>query len=174
MKIAIGSKNPVKVAAVTDGLKEAFPKAEFVSVDVKSGVSSQPVGDDETVKGATNRATEALKKIGADLGVGLEGGVEETKHGMMATVWCAIIDVKGNIGLGGGLHIHIPEVVAKKIRNGVELGKAMDELTNRKDTKHQEGALGILTKGLIDRKTGYESLVRLAAAKFLNPDLYSR
>ncbi len=174
MKIAIGSKNPVKVAAVRDGLKNAFPKAEFVSIEVKSGVSNQPIGDEETVRGAINRATQALKSSKADLGVGLEGGVEETKHGMMATVWCAIVDVKGKIGLGGGLHIHIPEIVAEKIRKGVELGKAMDELTNRKDTKHQEGAIGILTKGLIDRKTGYESLVRLATAKFLNPDLYSR
>ena len=173
MKIAIGSKNPVKVAAVTDGLREAFPEAEFVAVEVDSGISSQPLGDDETIRGAVNRAKESLKVCGADLGVGLEGGVKDTEHGMMNTVWCAIADNKGKVSLGGGLHIHIPNIVAEKIRKGMELGKAMDELTNRENTKQQEGAIGILTKGLIDRKRGYESLVRLATTKILNSDLYS-
>ena len=172
MKIAIGSKNPVKLAAVKDGLIEAFPQAEFIPIGVESGVSNQPIGDEETSKGAINRAHNSLKAIGADLGVGLEGGVKETDHGMMGTVWVAIVDAKGKVSLGGGLHYHVPDFVAEKIKNGMELGKAMDELTKRKNTKHHEGAIGILTKGLIDRKNAYESLVRLATTKHLNPELY--
>ncbi len=172
MKIAIGSTNPVKFEAVKDGLKEAFSGADFVAIEVMSGVSDQPIGDEETKKGAINRAKEALKATHADLGVGLEGGIEETEHGMMGTVWCAIVDGKGKVSLGGGLHAHVPESVAQKIRKGMELGKAMDELTGKQNTKHKEGAIGILTKGLIDRKKAYESLVRLASTKFVSPELY--
>src|SRR3989338_2456718 len=172
MKISIGSKNPVKIAAVKDGLAETFPGAEFLPIEVNSSVSAQPIGDEETSKGAINRAKEALKATGADFGVGLEGGVKETEHGMMGTVWCAIVDKNGKISLGGGLHYHVPDFAADKIRKGVELGKAMDELTKRKNTKHQEGAIGIVTKGVIDRKKAYESIVRLAVAKHVSHELY--
>ena len=172
MKIAIGSKNPVKIKAVEDGLKEVFPQAEFVSVEVGSGISNQPFGDEETIKGATNRAKEALKISGADLGVGLEGGVKETEHGMMNTVWAAIVDGEGRTSLGGGLHFLLPPEVAGWIRGGMELGKAIDKLTSRENVKQQEGAIGVLTKGLLNRKGAYESLVRLATTKFLNPELY--
>ncbi len=172
MKIAIGSKNPVKIAAVRDGLIEAFPYAEFVAVEASSGVSDQPIGDGETTKGAINRAQNALKELNADLGVGLEGGVKETEHGMMGTVWCAIVDKYGKVSLGGGLNYHIPWEVERMIKNGIELGKAMDILSKQENTKHKEGSIGILTKGLIDRKKGYESLVRLAAAKHVSPEFY--
>ena len=172
MKIAIGFKNPVKVAAVKDGLIEAFPNAEFVGIDVLSGVSDQPFGDEETIKGSINRAQAALKASGADLAVGLEGGVKETAHGMMNTVWVAIIDKTGKVSLGGGLHAHVPERVAEKVRKGMELGKAMDDLTGRRNTKQNEGAIGILTGGLIDRKRAYESLVRIATTKFMTPEFF--
>ncbi len=172
MKIAIGSKNPVKFAAVRDGLIEAFPYAEFVAVEVSSGVREQPVGDEETTKGAINRAQNALKAAGADMGVGLEGGVKETEHGMMGTVWVAIADKYGKVSLGGGLNFHIPWEVERKIKQGSELGKAMDELVKQENTKHKEGAIGILTGGLIDRKKAYESLVRLATTKFMRPEFY--
>lgn len=172
MKIAIGSKNPVKFAAVKDGLIDAFPYAEFIPVEVNSNVSAQPIGDEETSKGAITRAQEALKTTQADFGVGLEGGVKETEHGMMGTVWCAMVDRNGKVSLGGGLHYHVPWEVERMIKNGIELGKAMDILTKQENTKHKEGAIGILTGGLIDRKKAYESLVRLATTKFMRPELY--
>jgi len=172
MKIAIGSQNPVKIEAVKDGLSKAFPRSDFIPVEVESGVPDQPMGDDETTKGAINRAKRAVEATGADIGIGLEGGVVETDHGMMNTVWVAIVDGKGKISLGGGLHAHLPEQVAVKIRKGMELGRAMDEMTGKQNTKQKEGAIGILTKGLIDRKDAYESLVRLASTKFVSPEFF--
>lgn len=172
MKIAIGSQNPVKLEAVKDGLSKVFPRSDFIPVEVESGVPDQPIGDHETSKGAINRAKRAIEATGADLGVGLEGGVEDTDHGMMNTVWVAIVDGKGKVSLGGGLHAHVPETVAIKIRKGMELGMAMDELTGKQNTKHKEGSIGILTKGLINRKEAYESIVRLAVTKFVSPELF--
>ncbi|MGD6950116.1 DUF84 family protein, partial [Bacillus mobilis] len=72
MKIIIGSKNPAKIGAVEAIFNESG--IEVDSVDVPSGVSDQPFTDDETIKGAVQRAELALKEGGGDIGIGLEGG----------------------------------------------------------------------------------------------------
>ncbi len=48
MKIIIGSKNPAKVKAVQD----VFQKygAEYMTLDIPSGVNNQPFSDEETIK----------------------------------------------------------------------------------------------------------------------------
>jgi non-canonical (house-cleaning) NTP pyrophosphatase len=62
----------------------------------------------------------------------------------------------------------LPESVARLIRErGLELGHAMDELTGQRETKHGAGAVGILTRGLVDRQAAYEVLVSYALASFL-------
>jgi non-canonical (house-cleaning) NTP pyrophosphatase len=132
MRIAIGSTNPVKCSATRAVLTPLFPDAEYVCRDVPSGVSVQPWGDVETRTGALNRARAALEQTGADLAVGLEGGVQE----------------------------------------GLELGAAMDHLVHQHNTKHQNGAIGILTNNLETRQSAYETIIRLALAPFQNPAWY--
>ena len=56
-KIYIGSKNPAKIAAV----EEVFINYSIISQDVDSGVSCQPIGDEETIQGALNRALKFLQ-----------------------------------------------------------------------------------------------------------------
>jgi inosine/xanthosine triphosphatase len=142
-------------------------------VSVASTVSDQPFGDDETIRGALARATAAREATGADLGVGIEGGVVETPDGSMHTcAWAAIVDAHGRTGVGGSLAMPLPRRVAELIRSGVELGHAMDRLIGAHNTKHGAGAVGILTAGLVDRQRAYEILVSYAAAPFLTPELY--
>jgi len=167
MKIAIGSKNPVKIAAAKAILAQVFPHAKFVSVAVSSGVPEQPWGDDETRQGAENRAQAVLAATSADFGLGLEGGVMETPIGIMTCAWCAIVDAGGKVGFGGGLNMLLPKSVADILRAGGELGPAMDALSNTHNSKHKQGAIGILTNGLSSRQTAYEQLVATAAAPFV-------
>ena len=75
MKIAIGSENPVKVAAVQSVVAQVWPSALILPLTVDSGVSAMPLSDHECIAGARNRARSALQKKEADLGIGLEGGV---------------------------------------------------------------------------------------------------
>ena len=78
MRIVVGSKNPVKLAAVRQAFFRAFPDRPLVCVghDVPSGVSDQPWGHAETRTGALQRARGALlAETGADYAVGIEGGV---------------------------------------------------------------------------------------------------
>ncbi|HWL12648.1 MAG TPA: DUF84 family protein, partial [Ureibacillus sp.] len=86
MKIAIGTKNPTKVKAVNDAFA-SFIEAEFISTNVPSNVSAQPLTDLETLTGAINRAKNALEAERADLGVGLEGGLIKTDFGYFLCNW---------------------------------------------------------------------------------------
>lgn len=149
-----------------------FDQPRFSAVDVPSGVSAQPWGDDETVTGAYNRAQEVLDTTSADLGVGLEGGVIETRFGLMTCAWCVLLRRDGTAGIGGGAKMLLPPSVATDVRAGMELGHAMDQLIGEQNTKHKAGAIGILTNNLLDRQTAYENIIQLAAAPFRQPDYY--
>jgi inosine/xanthosine triphosphatase len=172
MRIAIGSTNPVKCSAARAVLTPLFPGAEFVCLDVPSGVSAQPWGDVETRTGAFNRARAALEQTGAALAIGLEGGVQDSEFGLLTAAWCALVDRHGRTGVGGNSCALLPSAVAEQVRQGVELGAAMDRLVNRQNTKHQNGAIGILTNNLETRQSAYETIIRLALAPFQNPDWY--
>jgi len=76
--VVIGSTNPSKLQAVQMGFSSVFPEREFVflTAEVYSGVSNQPMGDQETLTGARNRAFHASEAYPqADYWVGLEGGL---------------------------------------------------------------------------------------------------
>lgn len=176
--IAVGSTNPVKIGAVRavfGALSTTLPTPVIDGIAVASTVSDQPFGDDETIRGALARATAARDALGADLGVGIEGGVVEYADGSMRTcAWAAVIDARGRAGVGGSLAMPLPNEVAAMIRGGRELGDAMDRLVGEHDTKRGKGAVGILTAGLVDRQRAYEVLVSYALAPLLTPEWYGR
>lgn len=172
MRIAIGSTNPVKCNAARAVLGSVFTSAHFEAIEAPSGVSAQPWGDSETRRGAYNRACAALRLTGADLGVGLEGGVQETEFGLMTAAWCVLVAADGRIGIGGNSCVLLPESVAHAVRQGLELGPAIDALAQRENTRQQNGAIGILTDDLETRQSAYETIIRLALAPFQHPDWY--
>lgn len=173
--VAVGSLNPVKIGAVREIISALAPQATITGISVASTVPDQPFGDDETIRGAIARATAARHALDADLGVGVEGGVVEESDGAMRTcAWAAIVDRTGRSGVGGSLAMPLPDRVAEMIREGLELGHAMDRLIGGHDTKRGKGAVGILTAGLVDRQRAYAALVAYAVAPFASPDLFER
>ena len=171
--IAVGSTNPVKIGAARAVLRMRWPDARVEGISVPSTVRDQPFGDDETIRGALARARAAREALGADLGVGIEGGVVESPDGTMRTcAWAAIVDGDGRQGVGGSLSMQLPARVAAMIRDGLELGHAMDQLIDARNTKHGAGAVGILTDGMVDRQRAYEIIVTYALAPFITPQLY--
>lgn len=175
--VAVGSTNPVKVAAVRAVLARVAPDAAVQAVAVPSGVPDQPWGDAETRRGATARALAARAACAADLGVGIEGGVveddadaEATAPGRLRTcAWAAVAGPDGRVHVGGSLAMPLPEAVAARVRAGAELGHAMDALLDTTGTKHRGGAVGVLTGGLIDRRQAYEVILTYALAPLLEP-----
>ena len=173
MKIAIGSTNPTKVRAAKKILRKIHPRAEFVALEVASGVPGQPHGDKQTRRGAVNRARAARKQTQADWGIGLEAGIIATEYGVMTCAWVAIVDRQGRVGVGGSTNMLLPDTVVKRLRAGAELGEAMDEFTNIDNVKHKMGAIGVLTRGLSNRQKAYEEIVKLALVRFLWKSKYS-
>jgi inosine/xanthosine triphosphatase len=170
---AVGSTNPVKVAAARAVLTRAFPECAVHGLPVPSGVPDQPWGDDETRRGAAERARGALGALrGAPgaLGIGFEGGVVDEGGTLRTCAWAAVATPDGRVHLGGSLAMPLPEAVARRLRAGQELGTAVDALLGVTGTKHGGGAVGVLTRGMLDRQRAYEVLLTYALAPLLAPE----
>lgn len=164
--IVVASHNPVKANATLAGFERMFPQVGFQlrTVSVDSGVSHQPMNEAETMAGAENRAGEARKvEPEADYWVGIEGGIEDLSHGMLAYAWIVILS-DGPVAKGRTGGFVLPETVATLVRGGMELGHANDQVFGRENSKQQEGAIGLLTDNTLDRTELYEHGVLLALA----------
>ncbi len=170
---AVGSTNPVKIQAVRDGAGLMLPEIEVIATRVDSGVSAQPIGDEEMIAGATQRAQAALSaNPTADYGVGLEGGVVELAEGMFATAWCVVVHRDSRQGSASTGNFLLPKSVADLVRAGVELGHACDQIFGTHNSKHHLGTTGILTHGKYTRAQYYAPAVTLALIPFVNAALF--
>lgn len=172
--VVVASQNPVKLAAVRSGFEHMFAEftIEVQAVSVPSGVSHQPMSDAETLQGALNRARAARQQLPhADYWAGVEGGVEEKDGTMSAFAWVVILSAEG-CGKARSATFDLPPALADLIRQGVELGEADDRLFGRKNSKQQNGAVGLLTGDVINRAAYYEQPVILALIPFKNPHLF--
>ncbi len=177
MIVAVGSSNPVKVQAVKNVLSILLPQAEVVMREVQSVVSAQPMGIDETIRGAIGRAKRALDQDkNAEMGVGIEAGlipVPYTLSGWMDQQYAAIADRHGRVTIGGGPSFEYPEEVVRKVHSTQsEIGKVMEELTGIEDLGRGQGAIGYFSKGAFDRVRLSEIAVLMAMIPRLNEDMY--
>jgi inosine/xanthosine triphosphatase len=175
MIAVVGSRNPVKIAAARAVLSRVHgEEVRIEACSVESGISDQPWGDEETLRGALSRAQVALGVDDASLGIGLEGGLVEVDRYVFTCAWCAVAREDGATGVGGGANLLLPPAVAEAVRAGAELGPTMDAFTGLQDTKHHEGAIGILTAGHLNRQSAYEHVLTLALARLLTPAYYDQ
>ena len=168
LTIKVGSRNEVKVGAVAEILRE-YPhlaEAQVEGTETNSGVSSQPKSLDETIQGAMNRARSAHE--GSDYGIGIESGlmaVPNTKSGFMDVCVCAIYDGKEfHLGLSSAWEFPNKEVTRLMMEEGLDMNQAVHRagLTKNPKVGSQEGAIGILTKGRMDRKEYTKQALRTA------------
>lgn len=175
MKIAVGSKNPVKIDSALAGFERMFPGQPFSvqGLAVPSGVSDQPMTSEETLAGATERAM-ALRSLDstADFFVGIEGGIERVGETMFASAWIVIVDAAGNQGSGRSGTFPLPPRVQQRVESGIELGLANDEVFGELNSKQRGGAVGSLTSGVITRRSLYEHAMVLALVSFKHPKFF--
>lgn len=176
MKILVGSKNPVKISSVKDALKNYFDNIEVNGIEVESGVSVQPIND-ETFVGAQNRAMRlkelnSSQNLGAELFVGIEGGITKQFNKWFAFGCMCILDTNGRMGFGTSPHFELPQTVVDKLLQGIELGDVVDEIMNQKNTKQKHGAIGFFTNGVMNRKELYIEGLKVAAIPFLHKELF--
>lgn len=172
--VLVGSKNPVKISCTEDAFTQAFNTSFLVEgIHVFSGVPDQPVGDEQTLLGAKNRAQNSQDVFPeANFWVGIEGGVDEDAHGMFAFAWIYILGKNGRKGLAKTGCFYLPKKVADLVKDGMELGKADDLVFDRENSKQSGGSVGILTRGVVNRSAYYEQAIILALIPFLNENIH--
>ena len=183
LKIFVASNNPVKVNAIVIAVSETYPEAKVQGLAVESGVSDQPMTDEETLKGSINRARAvqqlATKNnlLNADehLFVGAEGGVcvpayAKSDRELWSTVWITVLDEAGKTYSSNGARFKLPEIISDGILAGKELGHVIGALFSDMELKRKSGAIGIVTKNFIDRTEEYSIIAKLALGLWYGRD----
>jgi inosine/xanthosine triphosphatase len=174
-EIIIASNNPVKINATKNGFPKMFSDETFKvkGVSAPSEVADQPMSEEETLRGATNRVENVSRaNPNADFWVGIEGGLQEINGGMEAFAWVVVKSKDGKIGKARTGSFFLPEKIVELIKQGKELGEADDIVFGRTNSKQANGAVGILTGDVLTRTMYYEGAIILALILFKNPNLY--
>jgi len=161
MEFIIGSTNAAKVTAARRVIMSYFPHAVVDEVDVKSGVSDQPFGDEETRLGAINRALRAAGMQKNVIGIGLEGGVRMLEGQMYLCNWGALVLPDGTRFTAGGAQIPLPKEIADELITGKELGPVVDAYFKASGIRHKEGAIGMFTAHAVNRDELFEHVLQL-------------
>jgi inosine/xanthosine triphosphatase len=171
MKVAVGTNNPVKQKAVENVFSRIFGNVTVDARNVSSGVPPQPFGSD-TVKGAITRAKNAYKSGKYDYGVGIEAGLSDVEGFILDIQFCAIYDTVDGITLGCGSGFAYPPAVISEVLSGREVGEVMSEVSGIENLGKKLGAIGYLSRGMLDRTQLTEQSVLMALIPRINPKLY--
>lgn len=167
MIIAVGSTNKVKIEATKRAFSKFYKNVEVIGVNVDSGVPTQPINE-QVFYGSLNRAKNALMLVqNADFGVGIEGGVIKLFDKYYCMGFVVILSRTGEMSTGFSGWFECPSKILPRLLSGEELGLIMDDISGRKNVKYEEGAIGILTKGVISRTDLYEHGIIMALTKFI-------
>jgi len=172
VRVHIGSNNPIKAQAVKNVFERVFGPTEVRLLSVESGVPGQPF-DDDTVRGACERARKALQD--ADFGVGIEAGLIWNRELKLYfdVQFCAIISQDGKLTVGHGSGFVYPPRVIEEVLQGRTVGEVMSKLTGIEKIGHKGGAIGYLSKNLLTREQLTEQAVLMALIPRIRPELYA-
>ncbi|MDL2242002.1 inosine/xanthosine triphosphatase [Bacteroidales bacterium OttesenSCG-928-L03] len=159
IRVAVGSTNRIKVEAVRSVMERVFTDVIIIPTEVSSGVPEQPK-EEQTRQGAVNRAKAAIGDN--DLAVGIEAGVFETEDGLYDFQYCAILDKEGRMTIGVGPGFRYTDDIASLVSKGMTVSEAIHNIYGSVDIGKKQGAVGLLSDGLLDRKTLTEQSVTAA------------
>ena len=168
LDIVVGSINPVKVEAVRNVMEKIYGNVRITAVEVKTEVPEQPF-ESETRKGAIRRAELALGSH--QMAVGIEAGVFEREEGLFDIQYCAVLDRSGTVSVGMGPGFMYPDDIADLVRVGYTVSQAIEELYGESDIGRKKGAIGMLSNGLLDRRTLTEQAVTAAMIPRISSEL---
>jgi inosine/xanthosine triphosphatase len=179
----VGSANEPKLEAVRRALAPFAPGAEVHGLSVASGVPEQPVGWQEIVTGACNRARAAASEA-HDLCVGIEDGlvpVPDARRGeRFVNVGCAALLLGERTGLGFSSGFAYPPACSgPAVREREPIGPLFDAFWRERrgeaaatPSGRTVGNVGKLTLGVLPRSDYAHHAVVCALVELLHPDLY--
>lgn len=177
MRISIGTKNQAKIQALQESLEEVqcFDDFEIHSFAVSSGVSEQPLSLEETISGAKNRATASflLPVPTPDYGFGIESGLIKapgTRTGFLNICVCCIYNGdEYYTGCSTGFEVPFP-ILQRVIEDTLDLSQACiaSGISSNQRIGEEEGLIGILTKGKINRQEYTKQCIHAALLQIIN------
>jgi inosine/xanthosine triphosphatase len=190
--VRVGTENRAKLEAVRSALAAFALEAaelEIVPVGVTSGVPEQPIGWEEIMTGARNRAWNAFTSGAAVLGVGIEDGLVSIEAGAddalasWLNVGCAWITDGDQESRGFSSGFAYPRAALESaVRDQAPIGDLFDAqwaehrapgITDADAPSGRgEGNIGRLTGGRLDRADYGRQAVICALVPFLHRDLY--
>ncbi len=168
-RIIVASMNLNKINAV----KEVFPSHQVFGTACPSGVGEQPMSLEEIIKGAINRAKGVFGDC--EYSVGIEDGISrvpQTTSGYMNFCCCAVFDGRRiYLGLGPAFE-YPPECTKKVIEERITVSEAFAPVSDNPEIGYEEGIIGWLTRGRINRRDYTKQAVEMAKIQIDNPELY--
>jgi len=184
IRVAAGTKNTLKLGAISNAFYKAGLFIEMEGHDVPSDVPKQPFTRSEVREGARARAMRAMEaNTGAQLGIGIETGIICDGHGPrlpgltsdgdahFEIACCIIVDRNLRlVGEGWSAAIETPKkVIALMMNENLKSYMAVARLTGKSDAD----TIHYYTGGRTDRETVLSDAVFLALARvYLNPEAY--
>lgn len=180
--VRVGSTNPPKLEGVRAALTAFSRDVTIEGVEVESGVPDQPLGFEEIVAGARNRAERAQRGGACDLGVGYEDGLVEISGPEKSwfNIGCAAVSDGAQISLGLSSGFGYPPACLRPaVAQRRPIGGLFDQFWKQRRGSASDpaplsiGNIGKLTGGALTRAEYTRHAVVCALAPFLHPDLYT-
>ena len=184
--VRVGSTNPPKLEGVRAALTAFSRDVTIEGIEVESGVPDQPLGFEEIVEGARNRAERARRGGECDLGVGYEDGLVEipgpsgSSSGSWLNIGCAAVSdgVRVSLGLSSGFS-YPPACSQRAVAERRPIGALFDRFWEQHRGSSPDpaplsiGNVGKLTRGALTRAEYTRHAVVCALAPLIHADLYN-
>lgn len=172
--ISVGSENQVKIKAVDNVFSMLFSRVQVNGLKVKVNVPEQPK-EKEVIEGAIERAKSALNEK-CDFGVGIEAGLfwNEIINKYLDVQYCVVIDKSKRMTTGHGPGFYYPDEIIELVKKGRTIGQSMKERYGIEDVGRKMGAIGYLSKDILDRTKLTEQAVLMAMIPRIRRKLYER
>jgi len=183
LRVRLGSRSVAKREALRRGLAPFYGEVVIEDVEVPSGVPEQPIGLEQIVAGARNRARRSFETRGpraCDLGAGIEDGLVPVPGAATGYVnlGCAVLfdGQTESIGFSSGFEYPPRCVAAATAADRTPVGEAFDAIwappAGLADPGPGAGNIGRLTHGVLPRSDYGAQAVICAMVRRLHPSLY--
>lgn len=174
LTVAVGSQNPVKVAAAKEAFEAIFAtQTDVWGEKVVVAVPEQPLDEATTLTGARARAEQvSLQCPSAQYWVGMEGGLSHANGMWMECGWIVVWSRGKGEGVGATGKIMIPDHAVKSMSAGETLNDVVERHWGIAGVGAAQGYYGIATNGALNRQSAYRDGCIMALARFIHPDFF--
>ena len=182
MTILIASTNPNKI----EGTKKAFlefpevfgavNKLEIQANKFPSNVPDQPIGYEQILSGAYNRALNAKDSDTNsiyDFYVGIESGIVFVRNHPHVVTYACVMNKNNRFYFGSSAFFPLPKNVINTLFKGQELAVFAEELTGVHDVRSKGGLSGYLFKDKYTRADVNYLSVKGALAGFIRAEKFN-